>query len=105
MGKWRWIIVSTLLIGTATADTVLRKSPYLAAFGDYLTRPTVSVRHDKSPEDYEPLYYELRQGEKIDNGCRTHNESISTGTVPRIERRIAKDMHDCTWLILIGKLK
>jgi hypothetical protein len=103
MKKALLILLPCFISSTAGADTVLRKSQNLADFDDFLSSPSVSIRQDASQMKYETLHYELRQGERIENGCRfSHTPGGEVGE-KRLAKSIAQDMRTCTRLMLISR--
>ena len=105
MKKALLILLPCFIASTAGADTVLRKSQNLADFEDFLSSPTVSIRRETSQVEFETLYYELRQGEKEENGCRFSHTLDGKAGEKRLAKSIAQDMQTCTRLMLIGRLR
>lgn len=98
----KWILVFTFFLATAvSADTVLRASDYLSAFNDFLAPDTVNARRLGDLEDNSKVRYELRQGTRLENGCRFRRTSSPEKGAPRVEHVIAQDMHRCERLFLV----
>ena len=89
------------LAPAVSADTVLRASDDLSAFNDFLGRDTVSSREPESIGGRPKVRYELRQGTKLENGCRFRQISSPESGVSRVEHVIAQDMRRCERLFLI----
>jgi len=103
MKKTLLILLPCFMASTAGADTLLRESQNLADFDDFLSSPSVSIRQDASQMEYGTLHYELRQGEKIENGCRFSYTPGGEVGEKRLAKSIAQDMRTCTRLMLIGR--
>ena len=105
MKKTLLILLPCVMASPANADSLLRKSQNLADFDDFLSSPTVSIRRETSQVEFETLYYELRQGEKEENGCRFSHTLDGKAGEKRLAKSIAQDMQTCTRLMLIGRLR
>ena len=99
------ILLPCFIFSAAGADTVLRKSQNLADFDAFVSSPSVSVRQDASQMKYETLHYELRQGEKTENGCKFSYTPGGKAREKRLAKSIAQNMQTCTRLMLIGRVK
>lgn len=99
------ILLPCFASSTAVADTLLRKSQNLTDFDAFLSSPSVSTRQDTSQMEFESLHYELRRGERVENGCRFSYIPGGEVAEKRLARSIAQDMRTCTRLMLIGRLR
>lgn len=97
------VVLTCFLVTAVSADTVLRASDHLSAFNDFLARDAVNARRLDALGDSPKVHYELRQGTKLENGCRFRWKTSSHKKgVRRVEHVIAQDMDRCERLFLIG---
>lgn len=102
MYKGMLIVVLGLAMNAAAADSLILQSDKLSAFNNFLSGATVKLREGFNTIEFSTFHYELREGEKVENGCRFKNSLSREGNSQVIQRAIAQDMQACKRLYLIG---
>lgn len=102
MYKGMLIVAFGLAMNVAAADSLILKSDKLSAFNNFLSGATVKLREGFNTIEFSAFHYELREGEKVENGCRFKSFLPQVGKNQVIQRTIAQDMQACKRLYLIG---
>lgn len=97
------LFVALTCSNSVIADDLIKTGESLEDFEDFISRSTTTMRAISHGINFKESTFELRKGEKIEDGCRQSNERLLSGKGGRyISVEIARDHSTCESLYEVG---